>query len=422
MQPSAGAEQHDLMIGLGAPFHRTPDGGRWVEQQTLSGLAAWQVHFPRVLAYAIETDRPPPAGWQRVDEAELDRQGIRLLGLPDSYDHRLRRTRRTEIEAMLLKAAQASRHRVFSYGGWLGDPGELAAAVSRRHGLAHAVWLDRVDSQVVRAEGGTGLKDRLRARVKSAIIAFHENRAVRTAELSLLHGQLVFDHFKGRARQPAMSDDIHYSERHRIGAEALRQKLRTAAEGPLKILYCGRAAPMKGPGHWLDAMAALTASGADFQATWLGDGPEMAMMQRRLAADPALAARVTLAGYQSDADRVRAFYRDAHVFAFCHISDESPRNLIESLHSGTPLVGYGDAYSQRLVDEKGAGVLVRRGDSAAMAAVLADLARDRARLTDLIARAGESASRLTREAVFAERAAVVKRALGPKEGEVLQHG
>ncbi|MEL6532431.1 MAG: glycosyltransferase family 1 protein, partial [Pseudomonadota bacterium] len=65
-----------------------------------------------------------------------------------------------------------------------------------------------------------------------------------------------------------------------------------------------------------------------------------------------------------------------------------------------------------LVAEKGAGVLTERGDIHGLSAAVAALSADRENLADLIARAGQSASELTRERVFAHRSEIVKRELG----------
>ena len=147
----------------------------------------------------------------------------------------------------MLQLMRDTHYHSFAYGGWLGDPGEVAAAVARRHGIAHAVWFDRVESQVMKAEGGSSLKDRLKTAVKMAIMERNEKRAVRGAQLSLLHGATVFNHFKPIARNPHQVEDIHFNADDRLTPGEVAAKVQGAASGPLRIVYCGRAAPMKGP-------------------------------------------------------------------------------------------------------------------------------------------------------------------------------
>ena len=400
------ARDKTLLIGLGAPFRRDDQGRLLVEAQTVSGLQAWQKHFARVIGYAICLDGPVPAGYSRADESGLVPPAFELVPLPDTYNRNVYRSQRSKVERTMHDLMQRADFDVFSYGGWLGDPGEIAASVARRERIPHAVWLDRVESQVVLAEGRTPLQ-RIKAKLKSLVIARNERRALRGAELGMLHGTTVFDHFKAIARTPVKIEDIHLSQSDRIDPDALKIKKTRCLDGPLQILYCGRAAPMKGGFDWLKVLHGLSERGVDFQATWLGDGPDLEAMKRQAGAFGLLPDKVTFPGFVVDRDAVKAHYRDAQVLLFCHLTDESPRNLIESLHLATPLVGYRDGFSEGLVGECGAGTLVPRGDTGALVDAVAALASDRTRLADLITRAAKSAADLTREQVFKHRSDIV---------------
>ena len=398
---------NSLMLGFSAPLYRH-DGRLYAERQTISGLHAWKENFSRLVAFAICHDGPPPAGWEDAAAGGLTEPGIKLVPIPNTYDLKILFSQRKALSETMLQLMRDTHYHSFAYGGWLGDPGEVAAAVARRHGIAHAVWFDRVESQVMKAEGGSSLKDRLKTAIKMAIMERNEKRAVRGAQLSLLHGATVFNHFKPIARNPHQVEDIHFNADDRLTPGEVAAKVQGAASGPLRIVYCGRAAPMKGPLEWVAALAGLKARGVSFNARWLGDGELLGAMQA--AADKAGLTQEDLVfeGFVSDPDRVRAAYRDAHLLMFCHLSDESPRNLIESLHSATPLIGYKDPYSAGLIDEKGAGLLVPRGNPEALADTIAGLDANRGVLATLIRAAGASAEHLTRDSVFRHRSDVIR--------------
>ncbi len=400
-----------LLIGMGAPLYRDAAGGLMIERQTVSGLHAWQANFARVIAYAILKAGPPPAGWIPAAD-HLPAPAFELIALPDTYHRPTWRRERAAVRRVLHDAMNRATYRVFSYGGWPTDPGEIAAGIARRHGIPHAVWLDRVESQAAKLSDGSA-KGRLKAAIRSRIIRRTENRAVRRADLAMLHGTAVYQHFRHMARNAEMADNIHVRDEDRIAPDAAEAKARDCANGPLRIVYCGRANASKGCVAWMTAVGRLHARGVNFTATWVGDGEEMPVM-RRMADDLGLpTGRLHFTGFLDDAAAVRRHYRDGHVLMFCHVTDESPRNLIESLHSATPLVGFGDAFSRALVDEQGGGRLVGRGDVDALVDTVAGLAADRATLPDLIRAAGRSAAHLTRDRVFAQRAAQVRTHLAP---------
>jgi len=404
---------HDdsLLLGFSSPLFRDSRGRLLAERQTILGLKAWRENFDRVTAFSICRDGPAPAGWQDAEAEGITAPEIETVALPNTYSLRTLLAQRREIEGRMLELMQSARYRTFAYGGWIGDPGEIAASVARRHGMSHAVWFDRVESQVARAETGDTAAARLKTNLRAAVFSYHENRAARLADLALLHGATVFDHFKDIARNPYQVEDVHFTESDRVSGEFVAEKAARAATGPLNILYCGRAAAMKGPRDWLGVITGLKARGIAFRARWLGDGELLDELRETATAAGLTSDELRFEGFVSDPEKVRAAYREADLLLFCHLTDESPRNLIESLHSATPLIGYCDPYSAELTGEKGAGILVQRGDTAALIEAIAALDADRPRLSDLIHRAGLSATHLTRANVFRHRSEIIRNQL-----------
>ena len=138
--------------------------------------------------------------------------------------------------------------------------------------------------------------------------------------------------------------DIHITRRDHISAGGAGRQAGGRPRERLRLAYVGRADPMKGPLDWIEVLERLAAAGVDFEATWLGDGADLAEMLRRVAAAGLGATGCALPGFAADRAAVFAALRAAHLFLFCHKTPESPRSLIEALVSGAPLVGYDSAY------------------------------------------------------------------------------
>ncbi|MEO1103392.1 MAG: glycosyltransferase, partial [Pseudomonadota bacterium] len=273
-------------------------------------------------------------------------------------------------------------------------------------------WFDRVESQVMLESADKSFKGQIMGRVKWAVGRYNERRLLRGADLALLHGRTVYERLAPLSQNPHLVEDIHLTESDRIRSDRLARKIAEAGNGPLKIVYAGRATAMKGVLDWVDVVAVLAERGVDVHADWLGDGDQLDAMKAR-ARDRGVADRIVFHGFVAERDRVLEALREAYLLLFCHLTDESPRILIEALHAGTPLVGYDDPFARSLVDENGAGQLFTRGDIAALSQALAELAQDRSKLQDLISRAAASAFHLTREQVFRHRSEIIKAELPP---------
>lgn len=410
------SREDSVLITLGAPFFRWNDT-LFIEDQTISGLHAWADHFQKVVAASVCLAEKPPAGWSDAKAAGIAAPAIEIVELPNGYDRATFRRTRDAVAAQFLDIMRRVTFRLFAIGGWLGDWGVLGADTARKHGIPHGIWFDRVESQVMLESAGPGLLARLKGRVKWAVGRRNETRVLRGADLALLHGRTVYDRLAPLTRNPHIVEDIHLSEADHIAPDQLAQKRAQVAQGPLRIVYAGRATAMKGPLAWLEALAGLSERGVDWQADWLGDGDLLDEMQTK-ARDMGLVHRITFHGFVADRATVLDALRRAHVLLFCHLTDESPRILIEALHAGTPLVGYRDPFADSLVEEQGAGCLVTRGDISALQEAIAALESDRVRLSDLIRRAAASARHLTREKVFAHRCEIIKQNLkrDPVEG------
>lgn len=396
-----------LLIYAPVPLFQT-ESGLWLEDQACNGLRLWAENFQNVTAMLpVEFGQPPPS-WRPVETVGPNLERLNIIPLPTAYrpDQFCRHYLKTKqlIRAEIEKADYLS----FSMGGLFGDWGSVSCNEAYKMGRPYAVWTDRVESEVVRRTSRSGpLRRRLRARVEHRPMAWLERRLVRRAELGLFHGKETYDTYAPFCRHPVVVHDIHISKAEHISASDLKAKVSASANGPLKIGYVGRAGAMKGPFDWVAVLDKLKRAGTEFEAFWLGDGPDLAKMQVNID-EAGLSGQVSLLGYADNREQVLKRFREADIFMFCHKTPESPRCLIEALISGTPIVGYEGAFAKDLIGINQGGHLVALGDVDGLVEVVDGLAKDRSKLADLMARAARDGAPFDDESVFHHRSEVIR--------------
>lgn len=404
----------ELLIYAPVPLHLR-DGIFLLEGQACNGLARWADNFERLRVMMPLDPSPPPPDWVPLSHIGPRLDTIDLVPLPTAYrpDRFLAELPlvRRRIRALIAHADYLS----FAIGGLFGDWGAVSCFEARRMGRPYAVWTDRVESEVVRRTAARhgAWKTRLRAQIEHRPMAWLEHAAIRGAELGLFHGRETFDAYKPYCRHPELVHDIHISKSDHIPPETLAAKVATAATGPLRVCYVGRAEEMKGPLDWVETLARVAAAGIDFQATWLGDGSQRAAMQERVAA-LGLEDRIGLPGFTTNRAALLSALRETHLFLFCHKTPESPRCLIEALISGSPIVGYDGAFARDLVSIHQGGIFTPLNDPAALAEAVIGLGRDRTRLADLIERAARDGAPFDDVSVFRHRSELIRAYLRPR--------
>ena len=142
---------------------------------------------------------------------------------------------------------------------------------------------------------------------------------------------------------------------------------------------------------------------------------------RELVGDD-LRAHVGLLGELSEADKA-AFLRSVDIYCAPNLLGESfGVVLIEALAAGAPIVASDlDAFA-RVLEDGAAGVLVRRGDPAALAEALCGLLADPARLAELSAGGARAAAAYDWDVLARRILAVYETVLPPGGGEVTAGG
>lgn len=404
-------DQASLLLVTHVSIRQGPYGPE-VDEQTAAGIEQWCQHFDRVTFYGVESQANAISGgsasWVRTDEGLLGARA-RLVILPHAYTPRKMIRHYGAVRNELRQAVATHRHLCFTLGSIIGDWPTIAALEAIEQRRRYAAWIDRVEPFVIRNKLARAPLKRLLAEMVMPFTQAAIRYVLRKSTVALLQGGDSFAYYARSASDPHCTYDTHTRCTEQISASALlRKQDRALAREPLKIVYVGRVAGMKGPFDWLACLARLHTQGIAFQACWIGDGPDL----------PALKAQVSRAGLNHVIDfpgfegrRTHLLDRlqESDLLLFCHKTPESARCLIEALVSGCPIIGYDTAYPRGLTQTYGGGLFAPGHSIEKLADHVARLHHDRQALCQLMEAAALSGTLYNEDAVYAHRAALMRR-------------
>jgi glycosyltransferase involved in cell wall biosynthesis len=401
-----------MYLVLPVPF-RVVDGRMFVEAQAANGLDRWAEHFSRVTVAAPiipEQLVATLAGvvWRGIDTL-THRERIVCQPLPWAYTPAAFFKQVTGVRRKMAATIREAEHLQFAIGGLVGDWAAVAAMEAIRAKRKYAIHTDRVEHELMRKTSrSVSSARRLKIAFEAPLMERYHRHIITHCSLGLWHGEDCFRAYAPWCAESHLIHDIHTKASDRIGAADLKVKLEDIlASETLKIIYPGRLDPMKAPLEWVRSIAAARAGGAAITATWYGEGAMLEETQAEVARLH-LESVVSFPGFVASRDELLGHLRAAHMLVFTHVTPESPRNLLEALVCGTPIVGYDNPFAQNLIADHGGGALVPLHDTQALGGLIAGLAADRPRLVELTREAAANGRRFTDEAVFAERSELLK--------------
>ena len=161
----------------------------------------------------------------------------------------------------------------------------------------------------------------------------------------------------------------------RVASDEPRDEIRRRLGIPPErfvVGWLGRMTGVKQTPDLLDALAELREQGVDAGLLLVGDGPDREGFERR-AQELGLVRHCLFLGYQED---VAPWYAAMDAIALPSGNEGTPVTVIEALAAGKPVVAYGVGGVPDVVRDGVDGFLVEPGDTAALAARLAELAAD----------------------------------------------
>jgi colanic acid/amylovoran biosynthesis glycosyltransferase len=390
---------------------RKGPNGYLIDDQTAAGIAQWCKYFDRITFYGIAErikNNSSSIAWVDINSFK-GTEKCELLALPAAYQILKMCKEYRSVRATLNRAVRDNENLCFTIGGLIGDWPAIGALEAIRQKKKFSAWIDRVEPLVLKnkiAHGSSSLK-RLAAKAFLPVMETYTKHLLRHSSVALLQGLDTFNHYAAFTAKPHCTYDTHTTKDDQISSTLLFAKMeRITAGKPLNILYVGRADVMKGPADWLNVLKGLDELGIPFQATWIGDGPALKWMVEKVR-NLGLREKVLLPGFEGNRQLLLDNMQKSDFLLYCHKTPESPRNLIEALVSGCPIVGYESAYPKGLVEKYGGGVFVAQDNVKELITTIIAFCNDRATLCNLVKCAALSGEIYNEDAVYAHRAEIM---------------
>jgi glycosyltransferase involved in cell wall biosynthesis len=405
-----------LLLVLPVPFMR--DGGALLfEKQACNGLGRWADNFDHIVLACPAIDRDTTLqrfSWSWQDMSDLPcRDRIDAVPLPAAY-------RVAEFARVLPRTRKLLQLKIdecdylsFAISGLIGDWASVACVEAKRSGRKYSVWTDNVAHAFLRAEArAASWRRRLKVFLYAPATKRYHEYLIKHCALGLFHGQDCYSAYSRLCEEPHLVHDVHTKKRDEIDAEVLESKVQRCASGNvLRLCYVGRATGIKGPLDWIRVVYEVHCAGVPIQATWIGDGDMLGEM-RRLTEELGISERIHFHGFVDSQQEILTALRASDILLFCHKAAESPRNLVEALVSGCPILGYSSPYVEDLVRRHGGGLFTPQDDIVALAEKVKYLHAHRGDLCELIRAAARSGKLYNDESVFRHRSDLIKRYLG----------
>lgn len=162
---------------------------------------------------------------------------------------------------------------------------------------------------------------------------------------------------------------VDYELFSRKAAAAGGKSLPGLDRGKQRILFVGAMVKRKGLPHLIEAFRRLAAEREDVELLVVGDGPGRRAIDRSLGAE--LKSRVHFVGAVTNRNTLAEYYASADIFCAPSLGRESfGMVLTEAMAAGLPVVAYDIEGYRDVVSHGKDGLLVRRGDTDALAQAL----------------------------------------------------
>ncbi len=377
-----------------------------VDRKFHQGLLALIQH----LAVPVTSVHPAAGlGTMQMDPVQIPRSGdgyeLQVLDAPSLRG--LRRAGRARLDS-IIRRSQLVAGRGYGF-----------ERLARRARVPYVIVLEYdLPSQlaVTRALAASPLRQAWRALRVRAEHRLRDLPARRAAYALHCCGYPVYEECARLNARRLLYFDTRLAEGHLIAPAVLEARLAQLGSRPLRVLYSGRYAAIKGA---LDAVKVAVAAlrlGARLEFHCYGQG-ELAEAMRELAASADAVGCVHIhppVPFETLLQIAQGF----DLFLACHGQSDPSCTYLETLGCGVPILGYDNLMWRRMRSDSGAGWATAVGDVNRAAAILAELAADPLQLAEFSRRAVAFAARHTFESAIASRAAALNEILAEVSGSL----
>jgi glycosyltransferase involved in cell wall biosynthesis len=401
-----------MLLVLPAPFS-VRDGVVHLEEQACNGLRRWLDHFDHLIVAApvipphLISSTAATVIFKDVRDLEAEKR-VTLAPLPWAYEVADFVKSYRQTRDLLAGFIRRSRYLQFAIGGVVGDWGALGAMEAIRQKRKYAIHTDRVEHEVIlEVTKNSGFARRAKARVTATLMVPYHKHLIQRCSLGLWHGSDCFEAYSPWCEHSFNIHDVHTKPEDCIDDATLQSKLEDVEKSPtINLCYAGRLDPMKAPVEWVKAIGVARDLKVPIKAVWFGDGPLRAETEAAIQ-ELGLNGVIELPGFVRDRPKLLEAMRKSHMLLFTHVTPESPRCLLESLLSGTPIVGYKNKFAAELTESKGGGSFAEIHDWQTLGNRIATLASNRSALRQLTVDAAANGQRFSDVQVFAERSELI---------------
>ena len=238
--------------------------------------------------------------------------------------------------------------------------------------------IPRTRQQIIALDTERSLPGKLRGIVWVMTREPRRRRAFRKADGLQANGYPAFSLYGPLNSNTMMFLDNRVSADLLATAEEMAaREARLAGGAPLRLVHSGRLEPLKGAQDLVPVARRLASRGVDFTLDIFGTGRLEGEIGRQIAAH-GLQDRVRLHGAVDFATELVPFSRkNADIYLSCHRQSDPSCTYVESMGCGLAVAGYDNRMWSALCSASGAGWSAPLGRAAALADVIARVARDR---------------------------------------------
>ena len=385
----------------------------YLEQGVFIGIEKWAENFEKITlgcqVYNESDEINSSVIWKNANQLNCSNK-IEILELGREYNTikfiKLYLKNRQKIR----EAIKDNKYLCFAGGGFKGEWGTVAAIDAILMKRKYAAWTDRVEYNVLleNIKNENIVKKIKKIIFDYSIIRIFSYFIFKRAELSLLHGNDCFSEFKKYSKNPFLVHNIHISAEWKIKDCELEDKIKKIDNDKvIKISYAGRVSYEKGVFDWIDIAIKVIKKYSNVEFNWYGDGEELEKIREKVI-ELNLYEKIKFHGFIGDKQILLNAVKESEIFMFCHKTKESPRNLIESLILGTPIVGYYSEYPEDLIKENNGGILCEKNNIDKLYNEIEKLLENKEKLKELIKKAAKDGKHFDISEVFKHRSDLIK--------------